>query len=62
MASGDAELRQSGNYCVIWHAGRSTQTSDNKVMTRKWWWSVVCCQCTKTSVAIIFSGTKFGKM
>jgi len=33
MASGDAELHKSGNYCLIWHAGRSTQTLYNKVMT-----------------------------
>jgi hypothetical protein len=62
MASGDAELRQSGKYCVIWHAGRSTRTLDNKVMTCNWWWSVVCCQCKNNNVSIIFSGTKFRKM
>jgi len=43
MASGDAELRQSGNYCVIWHAGCNTQSLDNKALKCKWWWSMVCC-------------------
>ena len=61
MASGDAELRQHGNYCVIWHAQRSTQILGNKVMTCKWWWNVVCYWCKRNNAAIIFSGTKFSK-